>query len=100
MGEILWLDIWRFKTRIKPYVDNNLSEERPPPSWRQGWAWPPNNLKRKYWRLFIVARFRGVRNRLKRLNAERLAKRETHKGDLKLIQGGYDEIASKTIICV
>ena len=100
MGGILWLDIWRFKTRIKSYVDNNLTEERPPPGWRQRWAWPPNHVKRKYWKLFILARFRAVFKILKRRNSKVLVKRQNHQGDLKLIQGGFDEIASRTKITV
>jgi hypothetical protein len=81
-------------------VDKNLSEERPPPSWRQGWSWPPNNVKKKFWRLFIFARFRAVYYILKRKNSEILLKREVRKFELKLIKGGFDKVASRTIICV
>jgi hypothetical protein len=97
MGEILLLDAWKFKTKLRPY---DARENRAPPGWRERWPWPPNNVKRKFWKLYVVARFRAVYYRLKRKNTETLAQREKIKGDMELIQGGYDGIASRTKITV
>jgi hypothetical protein len=97
MAKKLLLDAWKFKTKLRPYT---ADETRAPPGWHPSWTWPPNKVKRKFRKLYILSRFRAVYRKLKRKNRKILAYRKMHKGDLKLIKGGFDEIASRTKITV